>query len=218
MNGTFVIAAIIAALHGAGPAHLFRRPHQREIRAHDTDGDCSPNAAAFSAEPPPEWKGPVRNCLRRVDLWQAPPNWAPVDWREEMTALCAAAACRAVSDYDRLRGVPLGAFLRQRMLTCARTRYRQEWRYALRHVAAAEDGSEECRAESTECPLGLRESIALFLGQLPATDRWLLQQLFWHDRGETTVARSLGISQPAVNKRKQRIFRALRAFLERDRG
>jgi DNA-directed RNA polymerase specialized sigma subunit len=43
--------------------------------------------------------------------------------------------------------------------------------------------------------------------------RWLLDQLFWQERTETSIAAELHISQPAIHKRKRAAILHLRALL-----
>jgi DNA-directed RNA polymerase specialized sigma24 family protein len=150
--------------------------------------------------------------LRRVLSWRAPPNWSATDWREELRALAIASSWQAGLDYEPSRGVPLAGFVSARVTAQALTRYRQEWRYALRVARAA--------AENTAgAGLGAHPARAAFysvdgaLRQLPEPGRWLLDQLFWHNRTETSIAAELHISQPAIHKRKRAAILHLRALL-----
>lgn len=135
-----------------------------------------------------------------------PPNYAPADWAEEMRAQGSAAACQALCDFDPERGVPLGAFVRQRVLAGARTRYRQEWAYALR-VAALDADPERAEADP-------EITLCCALARLPEPDRRLIEQLFWERSTEAEIGQALGISHQAVSKRKRAILRELRAWLE----
>jgi DNA-directed RNA polymerase specialized sigma24 family protein len=171
-------------------------------------------------------------CLKRIRSWRVPPNWSPLDWLEEARAISAAAACQAEIDFDSSRGVPIGAFIYQRALAGAFTRYRQEWAYA-RHclpdrAAASALGQSEEEADPlpprTECwvafsvasldPVLAGDALDGALGCLSAIERELLLLLFWSDQTESQIACSLGISQPAVNKRKHAIFRQLRLWFD----
>lgn len=87
---------------------------------------------------PPWWSAVLESCLRRIRTWCPPPNCSAHDWMEEMGVQARAAACQALRDYDTVRGVPLPAFVHQRVLAGALTRYRQEWAFALRCVPEAE--------------------------------------------------------------------------------
>jgi RNA polymerase sigma factor (sigma-70 family) len=51
------------------------------------------------------------------------------------------------------------------------------------------------------------------LSLLPESKRNLIRRLFFENESETEVARTLGISQPAVNKRKWTILDNLRKRL-----
>ena len=149
------------------------------------------------------------NVLRR-QLRHAPPNWSTRDWREEMKAHCAAAAWHAMSEYDSSRGVPLQAFVHQRVLADAYTRYRQECKYARRYGYEIPLKEKPREDEGSFYHTEFVELLLKVLAQLPKTDSWLLKQLFWEGLTEAEVAHAMGISQPAVNKRKQVILRELR--------
>src|SRR5205809_4895153 len=90
-----------------------------------------------------ELSATLRQAFRRILSWRIPPNWSAHDWFDEVKAITAAARWKAELDYDFERGVPLSAFLYQRVLTCAWTRYRQEWAYALRFVQEDGTGGDE---------------------------------------------------------------------------
>lgn len=149
------------------------------------------------------------SCLRRICAWRVPPNWSAFDWFEEMQAQAACAVCQAVRDYDPARGVPFSAFARQRLLTSALTRYRQEWAYAVRWVVGA-DGDENESSGSDSFDLALvHERLRQALARLSEPERWLLKQLFWKARTEADIAHEVGITQQAVSKRKHLILRDL---------
>jgi DNA-directed RNA polymerase specialized sigma24 family protein len=127
-----------------------------------------------------------------------------------MQALGAAAAWQARCEYDPARGVPLDAFIHQRVMSCARTRCRQEWSYVL-HCGcgvAAEDA--ENRSEDALPASPAQEALRGSLARLSEPDRWLIERLFWDGWTEARVAEKLGVSQPAVSKRKRAILLGLR--------
>jgi hypothetical protein len=163
-----------------------------------------------------ELSAALRRAFCRILSWRIPPNWSARDWFDEVKAITAAARCQAELDYDFDRGVPLSAFLYQRALTCAWTRYRQEWAYALRFMQ--EDGTERYDEVATPrtsppevCPPD--DSLRCALLELPFADQWLVRQLFWNSVAEDKVAWNLKITQQAVNKRKRKIIRKLRHLL-----
>ena len=168
-----------------------------------------------------ELSAALRRAFRRIISWRIPPNWSANDWFDEVKAMTAAACCQAELDYDLERGVPLSAFLYQRALTCARTRYRQEWAYALRFMQK-EDGTvcDEAAAPRTSLPeiCSSDDSLRYALLELPVADQWLVQQLFWNSVSQDKVARNLKITQQAVSKRKRRIIRKLRQLLRNVRA
>lgn len=129
--------------------------------------------------------------------------------------MTAAACCQAELDYDFERGVPRSAFLYQRALTCAWTRYRQEWAYALRFVQENGTGGDEAATPRTSLPKVCPpdDSLRCALLELPFADQRLVRQLFWNSVSEDKVARNLKITQQAVSKRKRKIIRKLRQLL-----
>jgi DNA-directed RNA polymerase specialized sigma subunit len=48
---------------------------------------------------------------------------------------------------------------------------------------------------------------------LPASERWLIEQLFWGERTETEVADAMDINQSTINRRKRAILNGLRIKL-----
>jgi DNA-directed RNA polymerase specialized sigma24 family protein len=156
---------------------------------------------------------PLGVCLRRIRSWRAPPNWRPFHWREEIEAHAAAAACAAESAYDPASRIPFGAFVYQRVMARALTRYRQEWAYACRCISDSENDNGEC----LQCAAACRRDhcdLDAALASLSEAQRWLLEQLYWRDRTEAAVAARLGLSQRAVSKRKQVALRILREWLD----
>ena len=81
----------------------------------------------------------LERYLKRVGYWRLPPNWSFADWSHEIRAHSICTVCQAQSDYDPSRGVPLWAFVYQRVITRALTRYRQEWAYAYHNAPAIEE-------------------------------------------------------------------------------
>jgi hypothetical protein len=163
-----------------------------------------------------ELSAALRRAVRKILSWRIPPNWSAHDWLDEVKAMTAAACCQAELDYDLERGVPLGAFLYQRALSCAWTRYRQEWAYALR-FAQKEDGTgcDEAAAPRTSLlkVCSPDDSLQCALLELPFADQWLIRQLFWNSVSEKKLGRALKITQQAVSKRKRKIICKLRQVL-----
>jgi RNA polymerase sigma factor (sigma-70 family) len=128
-------------------------------------------------------------------------------------SLAASTAWEAASRYDPSRGVPLDAFLRVSVMAAVRTQYRQEWVYALRFLPQADGPLPERPTDRSIPSVELRESLREALAKLSPADRWVAGQFFWHGATEAEVARHLGVSQPAINKRKARIIESLRRSL-----
>jgi len=62
------------------------------------------------------------------------------------------------------------------------------------------------------------EEVVTALEQLPSIHRSVLERLFWERMSQRELAAELGISQPAVHKRKQRALEALREVLNETRS
>lgn len=152
----------------------------------------------------------LRYCVGKVRRWPVPPNWTLSEWMQEVDAHGTAAAYEACCQFDPARGPDEAVFVTSRVMGRILTRYRQEWCFATRFPAWTEGGPEE-PAERSErnCDEDLRDAVS----RLPEADRWLLSQIFWHDRDQQELAKELGISQPAVSKRYRRIVQHLRGSL-----
>jgi DNA-directed RNA polymerase specialized sigma24 family protein len=140
-----------------------------------------------------------------------PPRWSVRDWSEELKALSLAAAWHALGDFDPTYGVPLDVFLRERILASALTRYRQEWTYSMHCTEEVQNDGMSC---GTFRDLRSHESFVDAVARLPATDRWLIEQIFWHGKSEAEVSKHLGVTQQAINKRKKSALRTLRQNFE----
>jgi RNA polymerase sigma factor (sigma-70 family) len=153
---------------------------------------------------------------RSILKWRAPPNWSPKDWSEELGAEVIAATWEAQRDFDAARGVPLEAFVQQRVLARSLSRYRREWTYA-RHCGSQLENSEACEVAIGDGfnSVEIRESLWTWLRRLPDPQRRLIECLFWDEQTEVEIARTLSLSQPAISKRKRRILAQLRRWMAR---
>jgi DNA-directed RNA polymerase specialized sigma24 family protein len=150
------------------------------------------------------------DLLRKIFAWREPPNWSRQDWREEIKAEAIAAECEAERDFDSSLGVPLGAFIGQRILARALTRYRREWAYGRRCRHASLNRDLDGISHSAEWVADESESSRHFLHQMSDHDRRLIECLFWEGRTEVQAARELRCSQAAINQSKHRILAQLR--------
>jgi DNA-directed RNA polymerase specialized sigma24 family protein len=100
--------------------------------------------------------------------------------------------------------------VRLRILSSLRTRYRQEWSYALHCGPEAAAGGEADQPDERPGLARAHEELRPWLARLSDPDRWLLQRLFWEGCTETDLAAELGIAQSTVNKRKRSILLGLR--------
>jgi hypothetical protein len=155
------------------------------------------------------------SCLKRIFRWRVPPNWSISDWRNEMRAEAACAAWQAVCDYDPSLSVPFGAFARSQVLTSTLTRYRQEWAYAFRSVHEHDPESSDSKLLPSTTSEVFDDWPEHALARLSKPDLWLLEQLFLRDRTEADVATQIGITQPAISKRKRAIVMRLRRYIDR---
>jgi RNA polymerase sigma factor (sigma-70 family) len=148
--------------------------------------------------------------LRQIYTWRVPPNWSRRDWHEEMKAEAIAAAWEAEHDFDPTRGVPLPAFVHQRVLARALTRHRREWAYARRCALYPQTDRFEDVTAGEFSSVDVSESLQRCLDRLPEHHRRLIECLYREGKTEVEVARTLSRSQPTINLRKRRILEQLR--------
>jgi RNA polymerase sigma factor (sigma-70 family) len=151
----------------------------------------------------------LHRSLRQISTWCVPPNWSPRDWREEMEAEAIAAAWEAERDFDPTRGVPLEAFVHHRVWARARTRFRQEWTYALRCGRRSEGNDSNAATTDGFSTVEVLELLRSCLRRLTEVDRIIIEGLFWNGMTEVEVAWALCLSQQAISKRKRRILEQL---------
>ena len=163
-----------------------------------------------------EWQEVWQGCERRLRSWRVPPRWSSQDWHEEMRAEGAAAALSALRQFRPELNVPLKVYLRMRIMGQVLVRYRKEWTYALRQ-GSLEWGLVRLPAGGDERLLAC-EDVAEALGHLSAQDRRLIERIYWFNETEAEIGRTMGLTQQAVNKRKQSIIRTLRLMIESDRN
>jgi RNA polymerase sigma factor (sigma-70 family) len=147
---------------------------------------------------------------RQIDTWRVPPNWSRRDWLDEMKAEVIAAAWEAELDFDKTRGVPLEAFVHQRVWARAWGRYRREWTYARRCGFHLKGGDCDDVTADGFSPVEVSESLHHSLDRLPEHQRILIMNLYWEEKTEAEIARMLSLSQQAINKQKRRILALLR--------
>lgn len=159
----------------------------------------------------------VRAGLKRASAyirsWRTPPNWSFIDWRDEIQATAFWAAWQATKDFDPVYKVPLAEFVNCRVKSCALTRYRQEWKFALKIISSDAEEIEKFVNSSVNRASSQSELLGHALGKISGMERWLLRQIFWQQRTETDIAAELHISQPAINKRKRAALLRLRENL-----
>jgi RNA polymerase sigma factor (sigma-70 family) len=160
-----------------------------------------------------DWRLVWTGCARRIRTWRLPPHWSPGDWSDEVFAQGLWAAWQALGDFDATRGVPLNAFVRQRILTSVLTRYRREWAYAIHCGTDVETRGTAGQAGDPLLAAEAKNALEDAVATLPKPERSLITSLFYDGVTENQVADSLGISQPAVNKRKRKILDKLRGSL-----
>lgn len=171
---------------------------------------CGELAASLS-----EHQALIGHCISRIVRWRTPPRWTQTDWVEEIRATALAAAWHAICAFDPSRAVPLEAFLRLHIIQECYARYRKEWNFAL--TTSSESHEEAWLIGDGVNLLDEVMSLADAVCKLPRCDQSLVRDLYWNGLSETDVARRLGISQQAINKRKRRILETLRCHLA-DKG
>jgi RNA polymerase sigma factor (sigma-70 family) len=154
----------------------------------------------------------VHFCIRRAGAWRVPPNWEGCEWMRELAAQAAASAYEARCQFDSERGSDSASFIMSRVMARLLTRYRQEWRFARRCADTAPEDTPVTASMNRE----RRDHLADAVERLPNRDRWLIGQLYWHDRAQTELARELGVSQPAISKHCRKIIDRLRSTLSAD--
>lgn len=174
-----------------------------------------PNPCEISAIIDEDVSAGLKRAAAYVRSWRTPPNWSPVDWRDEVQAIAFCAAWQAAQDFDPAREIPLAEFVSCRVKSCALTRYRQEWRFALRITSSDAEEIEKFVDSSLNKTASQKifELLDHALGKISVMERWLLKQIFWQQRTETDIAAELRVSQPAVNKRKRAALLRLRENL-----
>lgn len=183
---------------------------------------------------PPDLVQIVQSCVQRVRRWRVPPRWSHQEWLDEATAQGHASACEAWADFDGNRSACASTFVQGRVMAGILTLYRREWTHTTRltpETASPQPGDETQSGTAARAvreagdrrsshrgpqatPLWENSDLQRAMGHLAIQDQKLLRQLFWEERSETEIALALGISQPAVNKRKQRVLSELKAHLK----
>ncbi len=153
----------------------------------------------------------LQACLRRILRWRVPPNWTAAEWSREMRAHGAGALWQARCDFDAARLVPFDAFARQRILSAALTRYRQEWTFAL-HCQLGDDGVGD-EPSNHGGSLQDQHLAREMLARVSPAEYRLVKALFWDGETEATLALDLSVTQQAVSKRKRTVLRHLRELL-----
>jgi hypothetical protein len=174
----------------------------------------APGAGGWLQTRLPDWPRIWGACLRRTHSWPVPPRWIPRDWREELDAEGIAAACTALRNFDPTRGPTLGNFVYHQILADALKRHRQESSHALRN-RPGRDNPEELSPSGGE-PLASDEDserLRSTVGRLMEDDLGLIACLFGDGWTGSQGTGSIGISQRAAIKRKQRILQELRCRL-----
>jgi RNA polymerase sigma factor (sigma-70 family) len=170
------------------------------------------NAWPVAPPDPDAWPNLWARCWARIRSWKVPPRWSLAEWRDEARAQGALAACEALHDFNPARGVPRSAFLYQKVIAAAWTRYRQEWSFGRRSrdLAPIDDRAEP---ESARLDPETIERLASALEQLSEADRRLIVHLFWDGRTEDELAATHRITRQAINKRKRLLLLKLGALL-----
>lgn len=202
-QGTAVIPPGVAPRRGAAP---------RNRNVVETIAECGWTSWA------PEGTGDLEECvgawiacMNRIRRWRVPPRWLGREWFEEIQAEGVVAVLEALIDFDSSYGVPLWKFVGMRIQSRAIARYRKEWNYSIHQVFGEplDRGNEGHNPEELALKIDLRWG----LSHLDDFDRLVIERLYWGGETELTVARSLGVSQQWVNKRKNAAIAKLRKMI-----
>jgi DNA-directed RNA polymerase specialized sigma24 family protein len=121
-----------------------------------------------------------------------------------------AAAWEALDEFNPGRETARDDFVRGRVLARVLARYRREWAYGRRCDSDTPDVGNESWAIGPMSSAPILEEAPGILDRLAEADRNLIRRLFVDRWTEAQIARELGISQPAVSKRKRAILLDLR--------
>jgi RNA polymerase sigma factor (sigma-70 family) len=123
------------------------------------------------------------------------------------------AMLQAIRDYEPARQVPLGAYVRMRIMASLLTRYRKEWAYAAR--LAPDPQSVDPVDETGQWHSALiHEDLNWALRQLTDAERQLLERIFWRQETEAEIARKMGLTQQAISRRKRYLLAAISRLIE----
>jgi len=167
----------------------------------------------------------LKACLCRIRSWLIPHIWSSRDWFYETEEVATVAVWQAAADYHPPELIVFRCFVHRRIMSCTRTRYRQEHLYGLRFsiylIEHGAESHEQLTLERSSTPYAepLTEPLTYgdltgALAKLSRTQQFIIEQLFWFGKSESTLAKALGISQRAVSKRKQVALNALRKELQ----
>jgi RNA polymerase sigma factor (sigma-70 family) len=156
----------------------------------------------------------VRDSAGRIRSWGAPPNWSAREWFNEEEAVATAAAWHGAGQFDASIGKPFADFLRGRILAAALTRFRQEWRFAIRFLPLETVSSpRQANGDAESRETASYEELHLALECMLPEDVRLLSEHFWAGYTEAELATRLGLSQPAVSEHLKRALHDLRQRL-----
>jgi hypothetical protein len=158
-----------------------------------------------------ECEGTWIACMNRIRRWRVPPRWVVQDWIEEMQAEGVMAVLEALVEFDSSYGVPLWKFVDMRIRGRAIARYRKEWNYSIRQVFGVHIEMDAGRDDQGD--LAVKLDLRWGLSHLDALDRLIIERIFWGGETELSIARSLGVSQQWVNKRKNVAIARLRRMI-----
>lgn len=149
-------------------------------------------------------------ALRRVLRWQRPPQWDRCEWFDELEAEANLAMLTALSSYESSRGVPLAAFVYERVFHALCSLYRREWQHAL-HVYSGNcliekgSSSQPCSVEAER----LQEAIR----SVPERECAVIYRTFFSGNTEREIAEELGVAAAVVHRLKKRALQLLREIL-----
>lgn len=174
----------------------------------------------------------IDHCSRSLEQawrvackWKTPPQWRTGEWREELKCVANWILLEAEMNYVPARNGERDRYLFLRVLSALQTHHRREWRFGMRNylrifsndpvaeatsfVSEFEDPQLASEIETTELRITLHQSLDL----LNHDDRLLPYSIYFDERTEDELALRAGVSQAAINQRKQRALNKLRILL-----
>jgi DNA-directed RNA polymerase specialized sigma24 family protein len=134
---------------------------------------------------------------------------------QELSAQAELALAMEYSSVDKQNQSPqepkrIESSIHNNLLKC----YRQEWSFG-RHCCSNFTPDIPAEPEVLDADLGpMLSALGKAMGALSEPDRRLIEMLYWLQRKESQIAAEMGVSQPAISKRKRLILSKLSTVMK----